>query len=207
MVNANCGLKHDMIIVSKDIFIEEEYSVEETPLEEPSVEVTSSYIELIDVTLIEFPSKNIPTSIVFPPNTPSSHSFTDPSRPTFFEHEICMIYAPNLDQARDLDVTTGLEDWIEDLRFMPSLCVHASHETSRPLCSTLSDFGHVCNSYDWVPSFNKLKRAITSILLMCFPWNILLAANDCNFFDNNSSLFDRLLRVLVRIDTNDNLAI
>jgi len=59
VVKTSCGLKHDMIVVSKDIFVEEEYSLEETPLEEPyveeCVEVIPSYMELIDATLVEFP--------------------------------------------------------------------------------------------------------------------------------------------------------
>ena len=38
VTKANCGLKHDMFVVSKDIFVEQQYSVEKTPLEEPCVE-------------------------------------------------------------------------------------------------------------------------------------------------------------------------
>ena len=59
-----------------------------------------------------------------------------------------MIYAPNLDRNHELYVAIGLEDWVEDLQFIPSLCIHASCETSRLLSSTLSDIGYVCNSYD-----------------------------------------------------------
>jgi len=32
VVKASCGLEHDTIVVSKDIFVKEEYSVKETPL-------------------------------------------------------------------------------------------------------------------------------------------------------------------------------
>lgn len=42
-----------------------------------------------------------------------------------------------------------LNDMVEDLGFIRSLCIHASCETSRLLSSTLSDVGHVHNSYDW----------------------------------------------------------
>ena len=75
----------------------------------------------------------------------------------------------------------GLEDWVSDLGFIPSLCIHASCKTSRPLSSTSSDVGHVCSSYDWAQSFDKLNRALTSILVMCSHWNILLVANGFNF--------------------------
>ena len=58
VVKACCGLKHNMIVVSKDIFSKKEYSIEQTPLEEPCVEefveVTPSYRDLIDTTLIKF---------------------------------------------------------------------------------------------------------------------------------------------------------
>ena len=67
-----------------------------------------------------------------------------------------------------------LEDLVEDLGFIPSLCIYASYETSRPLSSTFSDVGHVFNSYDWTQSFDQLKRTLSSILVMCFLWNIVL---------------------------------
>jgi len=60
-----------------------------------------------------------------------------------------MIFAPNLNRTHELDAAIGLEDRAEDLGLMPSLCVHASCETSRPLSSTLSDVGHACNFLDW----------------------------------------------------------
>jgi len=45
-------LEHDMIIISKDIFIAKRYSLKETTLEEPSdeevVEVMPHVLELID---------------------------------------------------------------------------------------------------------------------------------------------------------------
>ena len=61
-------------------------------------------MELIDATLIEFPLKNILTSIVLPPYIPSSHSYTYPSMSIFLEFETCMTYAPNLDRPHELDV-------------------------------------------------------------------------------------------------------
>ena len=59
-----------------------------------------------------------------------------------------MIYALNLDRTHELDVTIGLEDCVEDLGFMPNLCVHIFSEKSRLLSSILSDDGHVYNYYD-----------------------------------------------------------
>jgi len=47
---------------------------------------------------------------------------------------------------------------------------------------TLSDVQHVCSSYDWAQSFDKLKKALTYILAMCFLWSILFLANGLNFF-------------------------
>ena len=52
-LKASCGIEHDMIVVSKDIFVEDEYSIEKTPLEETCeecVEITPSCMELVDVT-------------------------------------------------------------------------------------------------------------------------------------------------------------
>jgi len=76
-----------MIVVSKDIFAEQEYSLEETPLEPcvECVEVTPYYMELNDATLIDLPPKDIQTSSVLPSYTPSSHSFMDPSISNFHE--------------------------------------------------------------------------------------------------------------------------
>ena len=93
-------------------------------------------------------------------------------------------------------MTIVLADWIKDLAFMHSLCIHASYETSRPLSSTLSDVGHVCNSFDWAQSFNKLKRALTSIPVMCFLWKVL-EANGFNLFYDCSSLTNKLIRALM----------
>jgi len=78
-------------------------------------------------------------------------------------------------------VTIGLEDWVEDVGFMPNLCVHTSCEACMPSSSIMSDFGHVCNSCDWTQSFDKLKRAFTSILVMCFLMNTLRVANGFHF--------------------------
>jgi len=85
VIKASCGVEHNMIVGSKDIFVEEEYLLEETPLEEPWVEecikVTPSYMELTDATPIKFPLKNIPTSSLLPPYTPSSHFLEIPQYP------------------------------------------------------------------------------------------------------------------------------
>ena len=51
---------------------------------------------------------------------------------------------------------------------MPSLCIQASYETSRPLFSTLSDVRHVCNSYDWAQSFESLRELSLLFLLHAF---------------------------------------
>jgi len=77
-----------------------------------------------------------------------------------------MIYASNLDLTYDLDVTIGLGDWVEDLGFMSNLYIQVFCETSRPLSSTLGDVWRVYNSCDWAQSFDKLKRALASILVM-----------------------------------------
>ena len=122
----------------------------------------------------------------------------------FLEFKSYIIYAPNLDQTNELDVAIGLEDWVEDLGFIPSLCIHASYDTSRAL---LSNIWHVCYSYDWAHSFDKLKRALTSIVVMCFLWKILLFTNDFNFLEDCSCLFDKLHWALVVIDRSGNLVI
>ena len=82
--------------------------------------------------------------------------------------ETYIIYVPNLNQTHELDVNIRLEDWVEDLGFMPSLCIYTFCETFRPLSSTLIDVGHMCYCYDWAKSFDKLKRALTSIFVMSF---------------------------------------
>jgi len=74
----------------------------EEPCTKECVEVTPFYIELVDVTLIDFPTKNIPTSIILPPYTPSSLTFMDLSISIFLESETYIIYAPNLDQTHEL---------------------------------------------------------------------------------------------------------
>ena len=65
------------------------------------------------------------------------------------ESETSMIYAHNLDQTHELDVAIGYEDWVEDFELMPSLCIHASCESSRFLFSTLSHVAYIGNSYYW----------------------------------------------------------
>ena len=96
--------------------------------------------------------------------------------------ETRIIYALNLDRAHELDEAIVLEDQVEDLGFKPNLCIHAFCESYRPLASTLNDVEHVCNSYDLAQSFDKLSRAIISILVVHFLQNMLLVANDFNFF-------------------------
>ena len=77
---------------------------------------------------------------------------------TILESEIDVSYGFNLDWTHKLNVAIGHENWTEDLGFIPTLCVHTSCETSRPLSYTLSDVGHVFNSYDWAYSFHKLSE-------------------------------------------------
>jgi len=97
VVKASCGLDHDLIGVSKNIFVYEEYLIKENHLDEPWVEVTHSHMELVDVVLIEFPPKHILTSIVLPLYSPLSHSFMEPLMSTSPKSKTCIIYAPNLD--------------------------------------------------------------------------------------------------------------
>jgi len=134
------------------VVIKEEYSLEETYLEESCVEeyveVMPHDLELVDPIYVERPPKSISISIILAASL-LFHSSMDPSMSTSLESETCMIYAPNLDWIHELGVTIGLEDCIEDLGFMPSLFIHASCKTSRPLSSTLSDIGHVRNSYNF----------------------------------------------------------
>jgi len=77
------------------------------------------------------------------------YSIMDPSMSTLLDPETCVIDAPNLNQAYEHTITIGLQDWVKDLGFMPSLCIHASYETFRPLFATLCDVGYECNAYDW----------------------------------------------------------
>ena len=78
VVKAICNVNHDIIVVSIDVFVEERYSLEQTPLEEPSdeevVEVMPHDLELIDPISIKCPSKPIPTSNILPLH----HCFTLP---------------------------------------------------------------------------------------------------------------------------------
>jgi len=70
VAKASCEFEHDTILVSKNIFIEEEYLLEETHLKEPCVEecveVMPHDLELVDPFSIECPPKSIPTFIVLP---------------------------------------------------------------------------------------------------------------------------------------------
>ena len=96
---------------------------------------------------------------------------------------------------------------MEDIGFMPSLWIHAFCETSKALSSTLSDVGDVCNSCYWAQTFDKIKRALTSIAVMCFLQNILLITSVFKFFEDCLSLFYKLLRSLVGTDISENLMI
>jgi len=100
----------------------------EEPYVEECIEVMPHDLELLDLVFIECPLNSIPQSSLF-------HSSVDPSIPTSLEFETCRIYAPNLDQTQELNVTIGLEDSVEDLGFMPNLCVQVFYKTSRPLSS------------------------------------------------------------------------
>ena len=90
---------------------------------------------------------------------------------------------------------------------MTNLCILVFCETCKPLSSILGDVGQVCNSYDWAQSLDKLKRALISILMTHFLWNILLFTNGFNFLEDCSSLFDMLLRALMGIDIRGKMMI
>jgi len=136
VVKASCEFEHDMIVVSKDSFVEEECSLKETHLEEACdeecVKVIPYDLELVEPMSIEYPLKYIPTSIVLPPSS-VFHSSMDPSMSTSLEFESCISNALILDRTHELDMTIGLDDWVEDLGFLPDLCVHVLCETFRPL--------------------------------------------------------------------------
>ena len=132
------------------------------------------------------------------------HSFVDPSISTLLELKTCVIDALNLDGTLGLNMARGFQDWVQDLGFMPRFRILAASRTSRPLSSTLSGVGHTYNSYDWAQSFDKLNRAITSILMTCFLWNILLITNGFHF-QNRLSSFNKLLRALMGIDISGNM--
>jgi len=94
----SCDLEHDIIVVSQ--FVQVEYSLEETPLEEPCddevVEVKPYDLELIDLISIRCPPKLIPTSVVLPPSS-LLHPSMDPSMYSSLESETRTMYALNLD--------------------------------------------------------------------------------------------------------------
>jgi len=54
---------------------------------------------------------------------------------TLLELESSMIDAPNLNQVYKHNITIGLHDWVNDLGFIPSQCIHGSYKTLRPLSS------------------------------------------------------------------------
>ena len=154
MIKDSCSIRHDMIVISKNIFVEDEHPLEETHSEETCVEEIDDVMPCdvkLDVPIsIKPPTKPISTSIVLLTLPPILfHSFINPSIFTLLEFETCTNYGPNLDRTHKLDVTIGLKDLVEDLGVMSSLCIHSSCETSRSLSSTLSDVGDVCNSYNW----------------------------------------------------------
>jgi len=113
VVKASCDLQHDIIVVSKDIFIQEEYSLKKTPLEKPCdkevIEVKPRDWELIDPISIKCSPKSLPTYIVLPLSS-FFHSSMDPLMFTSIKFETCMLYALNLDRTHEVDVTIGLED-------------------------------------------------------------------------------------------------
>ena len=69
-VKASCDFMHYMIMASKEIFVNEEYSLEETPLDQPCVqeidEVMPCDMELVDPNSIKSPTKPISTAVVLP---------------------------------------------------------------------------------------------------------------------------------------------
>ena len=100
VVKVGYDLKHDIIVVSKDIFVQKEYLLEETPLEEPCdeevVEVMPHVLELINQISIKCPRESIPTSIILPFSS-LFDSFMDPSMSIFLEFKTCMMYASDVD--------------------------------------------------------------------------------------------------------------
>jgi len=102
-------------MIIQRIFIEVEYSLEEILLKDPYVEeidqVMPCGVEIVDPIPIESPAKPILTFIILPLlSLILFHSFIDPSMSIFLEFDTCIIYALNLDQTRELDVTIGLQD-------------------------------------------------------------------------------------------------
>ena len=152
MVRASCDAEYDMIVVSKDSFVEEGYSLEQPPLKEPCdeevVKVMLMIWNLLIPISINCPPKSTLTSIIWPPSS-LFHPSIDPSMLTFLTSETCMIYVFNFDPIHELDVAIGLENWVEDIGFLSSLFIEASCETFKPLSSALNDVQHVCNSYNW----------------------------------------------------------
>ena len=100
MAKDNCDLEHDMIVGFENVFIEDEYLLEETPLEESSddqsVKVMPSEVQLINPISIESTPECIPTFVIL---TLSSlfQSFMDPLFATMPAFETCAIHAPSLD--------------------------------------------------------------------------------------------------------------
>jgi len=52
---------------------------------------------------------------------------------TLLKPTTCMIDASNLDRAYEHNLTIELQDWVEDLGFLLSLCIHVSYGTFRHL--------------------------------------------------------------------------
>ena len=100
-VKGSRDLKHDMIVVSNNILVEDGDSLEGTPLEEPFykevVDVMPRDMKCVDLTSIECPPRPTPTPIVMPSKL-LFHFFMGRSMSVLLELETCMINAPNLDQ-------------------------------------------------------------------------------------------------------------
>jgi len=63
-----------------------------------------------------------------------------------------------------------------------------------------SDFTYTNFSFDWVESFNKLKRALTCILFRHFIWATPSVSKYFHFYQDCARLLDKLLRALVGFD-------
>jgi len=139
-------------LYSYDIFIEEEHFLKETLLDESYdmeiIEVMPYDVELADPIYIESPTKPIPTSVILRALPPILfHFFFDLSMSTLLKPKTCVMDNPYLDQTHEHNVTIRLENWVEDLGYMHSLCIYTFYETMS-LSSLLKYFGHVCSYYD-----------------------------------------------------------
>ena len=74
-----------------------------------------------------------------------------------------------------------------------------NHIFIEPLTSA-SDFTDTHLSSDWAVSFDKLKRALSCIVVMYFIWALLHVSNYIHFCEDCARSFDKLLRALVGFD-------